>query len=500
MKKRQFSLGVKIAFSVSIIAAGFALSMGLDAYRGSRDGERLKQLSSVSVPLALDGQTALFSYENATKLFEDAVLTGDADILPVMNAKLDQVDRLLEGIVARQEAGNGQNDPAGAKLRVATYRRDAEILFKAAASQGMANAAVKTQMDAFRSAAKETHGMIAAVQVGLADSLRGTLTEIGRVAHQQRTYGFIFFGFVMIAGGVSAWLVVSRGVIKPVLSLSGDLTQEADGVNSAAIQLGQASKGLADGASQSAAALETSSAALEEMAGVTRANADRARDAKALASRACQAADAGTTGMNELRAAMNTIQKASDDIAVIIKTIDQIAFQTNILALNAAVEAARAGDAGLGFAVVADEVRALAARSAEAARETAAKIEHATRSSAEGTSLSAKVAAHFGEITMRVREVDELIAQTAVASQEQTEGITQVSKSISDLDRLTQNNAALAEETAAAADELSNQTDRLRGVAAAFTHLARGGRSDVATAQTATAFPVDSAMNRHLIA
>ncbi len=485
MKKRQFSLGVKIAFSVSIIAAGFTLSMGLDAYRGTRDEKRLEQLSSVSVPLALDGQTALFAYENATKMFEDAVLTGDADILPAMNAKLDEVDHLLEGIGARQDGGNGKLDPAAAKLRVATYHRDAELLFKAAASHGMANAAVKTQMDAFRASAKETHDMIAAVQVGLADNLRGTLTEIGSVSHQQRTYGFIFFGFVMLVGGVSAWLVVSRGVIRPVLSLSGDLTEEADGVSAAAVQFGQTSQGLAAGASQSAAALKTSAAALEEMSGVTRANADRARDAKALASRARQAADAGTAGMNELRTAMDTIQKSSTDIAVIIKTIDQIAFQTNILALNAAVEAARAGEAGMGFAVVADEVRALAARSAEAARETASKIEHATRSSAEGTNLSGRVAAHLGEIAERVREVDELIAQTAVASQEQNEGILQVSKSISDLDRLTQNNAVLAEETSAAAAELSGQTDRLRGVAASFTHLARGGRSDGAASDLA---------------
>ena len=478
MKKRQFSLGIKIASSVAIIAIGFALSMSLDAYRGMRDEVRLNQLASVSVPLALDGQMALFGFENATKLFEDALLTGDADMLPTMKVKLEQVKQLLGGIDSRQDAGIEKVDVSAAKLHIEAYQRDAEALFKAAASQGMANVAVKTQMDAFRASSTETHGLMAAVQTGLADNLRGALTKIGQLSRQQRNYGFILFGVVMTGGGASAWVIVRRGVMGPVLSLSADLAKEADGVSAAANQFGTASKGLADGASQSAAALETSAAALEQMSGVTRANADRARDAKQLASRARQAADAGTAGMNELRTAMDTIQKASSDIAVIIKTIDQIAFQTNILALNAAVEAARAGDAGLGFAVVADEVRALAVRSAEAARETAAKIEYATRSSAEGTTLSGKVAVHFAEIAERVREVDELIAQTAVASREQNEGIAQVSRSISDLDRLTQNNAALAEETSAAADELSGQTDRLRDVAASFMILARGGRKD----------------------
>jgi methyl-accepting chemotaxis protein len=172
---------------------------------------------------------------------------------------------------------------------------------------------------------------------------------------------------------------------------------------------------------------------------------------------------------------MGAIRVASDNIAAILKTIDEIAFQTNILALNAAVEAARAGEAGAGFAVVADEVRALAQRSAAAARETAAKIEDAQKRSATGAELTGKVGVNLNEIVARVREVADIITEIAAASAEQRTGLGQVSRSVSDLDKLTQQNAAMAQETSASASELTRRTDTMRGVADSLDRLVRGG-------------------------
>jgi len=158
-----------------------------------------------------------------------------------------------------------------------------------------------------------------------------------------------------------------------------------------------------------------------------------------------------------MNSAMDAIKTSSGNIAKIIKTIDEIAFQTNILALNAAVEAARAGEAGAGFAVVAEEVRALAQRSATAAKETADKIEDAINKSEHGAAISTKVAGSLNEIVDKARKVDGLVAEIAQASQEQSQGISQVLTAVGQMDKVTQGNAASAEEGAAAAEELSAQ-------------------------------------------
>jgi methyl-accepting chemotaxis protein len=193
------------------------------------------------------------------------------------------------------------------------------------------------------------------------------------------------------------------------------------------------------------------------MASMTQRNSENAQKANDLAKQARGAAEKGASNMDAMSSAMSAIKTSSDDIAKIIKTIDEIAFQTNILALNAAVEAARAGEAGMGFAVVADEVRNLAQRSAQAAKETAGKIEGAISNTAQGVDISAKVAETLREIVGKVRQVDELVAEVAGASREQTQGVTQINTAVGQMDKVTQSNAANAEESAAASEELNAQ-------------------------------------------
>jgi len=219
---------------------------------------------------------------------------------------------------------------------------------------------------------------------------------------------------------------------------------------------------LAEGSSEQAASIEETSSSLEEMSSMTKRNADNAHKANDLARQARGAADNGANEMQAMSQAMNEIKTSSDDIGKIIKTIDEIAFQTNILALNAAVEAARAGEAGMGFAVVADEVRNLAQRSAQAAKETAGKIQGAIEKTAQGVEISAKVGAQLQEIVSKVRQVDELIAEVSAASKEQSQGIEQVNTAVGQMDTVTQSTAAAAEESASAAEELSAQAATLK--------------------------------------
>jgi methyl-accepting chemotaxis protein len=280
-----------------------------------------------------------------------------------------------------------------------------------------------------------------------------------------------------LAGGIVAGFVWfnRRFIVSPFRASIADLRAAGEQTAAASAQITGASQQLAEGSAEQAASLEETSATLEEIASMTKRNAGHAEEAKRVAARTRSAVDAGTEEMAAMTAAMGEIRDSGDNIARIIKTIDEIAFQTNILALNAAVEAARAGEAGLGFAVVAEEVRALAQRSAQAARETAGRIEDSIGKSARGVELSGRMAGRLQEIATEVRRVDDLVAEIATASVEQRSGIEQVNTAVASMDRVTQANAAGAEESASAAAELNAQAEALRAAVASLVSLVESG-------------------------
>jgi methyl-accepting chemotaxis protein len=277
----------------------------------------------------------------------------------------------------------------------------------------------------------------------------------------------------ILLGAICAWLIV-RSVTHRITAVAARLATESDKTGAAAVQVSQASHSMANGATQQAASLEETSSSLHEMASMTSRNSENAQNAKTLANQTRQTADAGAIEMDQMKIAMDAIKGSSTEISKIIKTIDEIAFQTNILALNAAVEAARAGEAGLGFAVVADEVRNLAQRCAGAAKETADKISASTEKSEQGARISEKMAANLAAIVDKTRQLDERIAEIAQSSHEQSEGIGQLNSAVASMDKITQDNAALAEESAAAAEELKSQAEQVRLAVGDLMRMARG--------------------------
>jgi len=285
--------------------------------------------------------------------------------------------------------------------------------------------------------------------------------------------GWLGLGFLAVfAGGM--YYLVRHLIEKPVVGIAQRLSAGADVTRQASRQVTRSSEALAAGSSQQASSIEETSSALEEMATMTRRNAENAERADDLVKESHSITMRADESMSGLNASMNEIAEASKETQRIIKNIDEIAFQTNLLALNAAVEAARAGDAGAGFAVVAEEVRSLAMRAAEAARDTAGLVENTVNKIAGGTEMVSQTSEAFGHVAGSAAEIKDLMASIATASKEQSLGIDQLNTSVSEMDKVTQQTAAIAQEAAANAQDMHQQSVAMKDAVDSLLLLVTG--------------------------
>ncbi len=336
----------------------------------------------------------------------------------------------------------------------------------------------------------KTNQHLAEVREILGD-LRTTLTKEVQDADIKAKAGAARVVFISVAGMIigticclALGILLSLSITRPVNKIIDGLKLGAEQVSSASSQVAGASQSLAEGASEQASSLEETSSSLEEMASMTKQNAENARQANILASDATGAADKASAAMGSMSGAMEGIKRSSDETAKIIKVIDEIAFQTNLLALNAAVEAARAGEAGKGFAVVAEEVRNLAQRSAEAAKNTSALIEESQKNAENGVRTTKEFMAILEEITTGIKKVTELISEVSAASDEQAEGINQINTAIAQMDQVTQQNAANAEESSSASEELAAQAEQMQEMVRELTLIVDGFKSAESSTQS----------------
>lgn len=280
-----------------------------------------------------------------------------------------------------------------------------------------------------------------------------------------------------------------RGMTANLNEVLTQVSEAGEHIASCALQVADSSHSLSQSATEAAASMEEITASMTEMASQTGLNAENAEQANKLSDNARSGATQGSELMEKMLAAIWDINASSEDISKIIRVIDEIAFQTNLLALNAAVEAARAGQHGKGFAVVAEEVRTLAARSAKAAKETAELIENSVAKTRNGTELADKTSVALQTIVDGATKVSDLVAEISMASNEQAQGFSQVNLGLNQIDGVTQQNTANAEESAAAAQELTGQAERMQQMLARFTLKGQSRSNRIAVSEKVLALP-----------
>ncbi|MEQ1569218.1 MAG: methyl-accepting chemotaxis protein, partial [Myxococcota bacterium] len=373
-------------------------------------------------------------------------------------------------------------DVTEAKRTLEDYRAEVQRVFEAVQNGELSVRGDEAALSGNYKAMISSINAIIDAAVAPIDDVRG---KLGRIAEGDLT-AYVTAEYLGDHAKVKDAL---NGTLDSLNQILGEVQSSANEIASGSGQVASAAQSLSDGATRQAAAVEQITASITELTEQTRQNAENATQASHLSTAAGGFAQKGDERMKAMVRAMGEIEEGSQNISKIIKVIDEIAFQTNLLALNAAVEAARAGAHGKGFAVVAEEVRNLAARSANAAKETTALIEGSMRKVAQGTQIAEETASALGRIVEGVTKATDLVAEIAAASNEQAQGIAQVDMGLRQVDQVTQQNTAGAEESAAASDELSAQANRLREMLQRFTLKRRSeGRSPELTPELMAAF------------
>ena len=477
MSLERLSITAKIWSSLGIFVAGMVLSTVLNQALGLSAEAALRVTTTALFPAVQQSEKAEKAFERTIKAFSDAVHVQDAE-------KLD-------------DAANGGRDVTAALRTIATTpglpterRSEAERLLgtlnqflaeaHATYSQAVSNRQMSPELQtrvaglAPRTAAIRT-SLSQLIERGAAD-LRDNLSELPVRSRTQRWLALLVAAATLVIAGAFSSLMIgatNRSLRAALSSLSEGSLQVA----SAAGQLAASAQAMSQGANQQSEALQETSASMGEMATTTKKNHEGALQAASLVNTVTRQMDESTVALDQMVGSMAGIKDSSDKVARIIKTIDEIAFQTNILALNAAVEAARAGEAGAGFAVVAGEVRSLALRSAQSARDTATLIEESTVRSLEGTTKVAEVASAITATAANMTRLKAIVENVQLASQQQTRGIERVTKTFAQIEKVTQATAASSEESAAAGEELNAQAESTLTIVQQLAVLVGGGAS-----------------------
>ncbi|WP_321785001.1 methyl-accepting chemotaxis protein [Burkholderia pyrrocinia] len=507
---RNLTIRARIGLTMAFLAVLLGVTGVLGLYGMTLANDSTRDIFTNQMPSAVDVSVAeIFAARERLALDRAALLVGTPDSAAAiersraMRAQSDvwwqkylglprdaQEDRLAQDVAAKRKVLQGSCDAFASSVAVGDRERIGE--------------GAKQLQTSFNELAVAS------------EALRNFQFTAGQASfdHAESVYGTLrALSIVALAAGIGAallsWLTLSRAIGRPIAEAlahfdaiaAGDLRQSivvhrrdemgqlldglakmqrglvdtvrtvrggSESIATAARQIAAGNIDLSSRTEEQAAALQETASSMEQLTGTVKQNADNARQASALAANASEIANKGNTVVGQVVGTMGEINDSSARIADIIAIIEGIAFQTNILALNAAVEAARAGEEGRGFAVVAGEVRSLAQRSSTAAKEIKALIDASVERIRSGSTLVDEAGRTMSDVIGAVQRVTDIMGEIAAASEEQSGGIDQVARAVAQMDEVTQQNAALVEEAAAAAQSLDEQAGRLRETASVF--------------------------------
>ncbi|MCH7479053.1 MAG: MCP four helix bundle domain-containing protein, partial [SAR324 cluster bacterium] len=473
----KLSTKLSLAFSVTILIMVFTGTFGLF---------NSKRLAAVISKIYLDQVTP---YTEVAKISNDLKSLRIDVFRSLAESEAESIARIMGELETTAEAIQGKIEGATNLWVGGTERQLSEELEAAWVELRASYLTIFAQIEDF-----ETEDALESLTTSnkeISDKTESAVDKLQKHLEAQVKLGFeesqeieglttlVTAGMIMAGVVLSVLLVffLNRSIPRPFARIIAGMTGVSAKVSSASERVADSSQSLSEGASQQAASLEETSSILEEISSMTRQNAENSQEADNQAGESRRRAEKGAEAMSRMLEAINQIKNTSDQTARIIKTIDEIAFQTNLLALNAAVEAARAGDAGRGFAVVAEEVRNLARRSAEAAKSTSDLIEESQVKAAAGVKVAGEVESILHEINNATQKVGDLLNEVSTASREQAKGMEQVTMAVTEMDRVTQGNAATAVETASASLELSGQSGSLLSMVADLSQMVGGAKN-----------------------
>jgi len=459
---RRLNITAKIWLSVGVFIFGYLLSTALSQFQSREACASLRATSEALFPAAQRIQEAEAAFQRMVKGFGDAVVMQDASGLDRAAEDGRQAVAALKAVASISGLSSERSAETGRlALSLDQLLADARRIY-GAASSGTLSESMQDEIRTLASRMEEASAALAKAKEESAADLHRQLSALETSSVHQSSFALAVFAITLIVAGAIVHLTIKRSITGPVVRVIAGVQEAANESARAAAQMAQSGAEVSNNAQEQAACIEETSASLEEISATTRQNADRAGEADRLMQTVRQTVERAARSMDDLNSSMTLISKSSQQVAGVLKNIDEIAFHTNILALNAAVEAARAGEAGAGFSVVADEVRSLAHRAAEAARNSSAIIDQTVEHVSKGVELVGQAHAAFQQVSVTIGNGSQIVSQIAASSDEQARGVSNIGQAVSRIEQLTQRNVANAQQTAEGASEMTTQVEGTR--------------------------------------